>query len=35
MGELNAATESSLAGGPAQVTLIQPRTVGLSFSTKF
>ena len=35
MGELNASTEGSLAGGPAQVTLIQPRTVGLSFSTKF
>jgi iron complex outermembrane recepter protein len=35
MGELNAATQISVAGGPAEVTLIQPRTVGLSFSTKF
>jgi outer membrane receptor protein involved in Fe transport len=35
LGEMNAGTQISVAGGPAQVTLIQPRTVGLSFSTKF
>jgi outer membrane receptor protein involved in Fe transport len=34
-GELNAQTILSAAGGPAQVTLLQPRTVGLSVSTKF
>jgi iron complex outermembrane receptor protein len=33
--ELSAETILSAAGGPAQVTLLQPRTVGVSVSTKF
>lgn len=33
--ELSAETILATAGGPAEVALLQPRTVGLSFSTKF
>jgi outer membrane receptor protein involved in Fe transport len=33
--ELNALTQTALAGGPAEVNILQPRTVGLSISTKF
>jgi hypothetical protein len=32
---LNALTQTALAGGPAEVIILQPRTVGLSISTKF
>jgi outer membrane receptor protein involved in Fe transport len=33
--ELNALTQTALAGGPAEIIILQPRTVGLSISTKF
>lgn len=34
-GQLSASTVLSGAGGPAQVTLLQPRTVGVSLTTRF
>jgi len=33
--QLSAQTQTALAGGPIELNLLQPRTVGLSFSTKF
>jgi iron complex outermembrane receptor protein len=33
--QLNALTQTALAGGPAELIILQPRTVGLSISTKF
>ncbi len=34
-GQLSASTALSVLGGPAQVSLLQPRTVGVSLSTRF
>lgn len=34
-GQLSAATVLSSVGGPAQVTLLQPRTIGLSVNASF
>lgn len=34
-GQISAATVLSVAGGPAQVTMIQPRTIGVSATTRF
>ncbi|MGN6821048.1 MAG: TonB-dependent receptor [Sphingomonas sp.] len=34
-GQLSADTTLSFLGGPAQVTILQPRTIGLSLSTRF
>jgi iron complex outermembrane recepter protein len=33
--QLSALTQTALAGGPAEVSVLQPRTVGLSVSTRF
>jgi outer membrane receptor protein involved in Fe transport len=33
--QLSALTQTALAGGPAEVSVLRPRTVGLSVSTKF
>ncbi|MGI9246413.1 MAG: TonB-dependent receptor, partial [Steroidobacteraceae bacterium] len=34
-GQLNASTAMTLAGGPANVSIMQPRTVGITLSCKF
>ena len=34
-GQLSAVTFLSAAGGPAQVTIVQPRTIGVSASARF
>lgn len=34
-GQLSASTSLAILGGPAQVTILQPRTIGLSASTHF